>query len=73
MLVKKKVYICDACGAVALQEMNLLFGVPLYHMPKGWVAFGKGHLCPICAEVYHRVVYHRVSEKMKREKEEHNI
>ena len=68
MLVKKKVYICDACGAVALQEMNLLFGVPLYHMTKGWVAFGKGHFCPICAEVYHRV-----SEKMKREKEEHNI
>ena len=48
--------------------MNLLFGVPLYHMPKGWFAFGEGHFCPICTEAYHRVL-----EKMKREKEEHNI
>lgn len=68
MLVKKKVYICDTCGAVALQEMDLLFGVPLYHMPKDWVAFGKGHFCPNCAEVCRRV-----SEEVKRENEERNI
>lgn len=63
MLVKKKVYICDHCGAVALQQMDLLFGIPLYHMPKDWIAFGKGHFCPTCAEIYRRV-----SEEVKGEK-----
>lgn len=55
MLVKKKVYICDHCGAVALQPMHLLLGIPLYHMPKDWAALGKEHLCPTCAEIYRRV------------------
>ena len=68
MLVKKKVYICDACEAAALQEMNLLFGIPLYNIPKDWTALGKEHLCPTCSEIYRRV-----SEEVKKEKEEHNI
>ena len=63
MLVKKKVYICDHCGAAALQQMDLLFGIPLHHMPKDWDALGKEHLCPTCAEIHRRV-----SEEVKGEK-----
>lgn len=70
MFVKKKVYICDYCGDAALPRTELLYGVPLDCMPKDWIALGKEHLCPTCAEVYRRV-----SEEVKREreKEEHNI
>lgn len=41
MLKRKRVYICDHCGAVA---------------PEGWTKLGKEDLCPTCSKVYKRFV-----------------
>ena len=40
-LVRRKIYICDHCGAIELAD-RYDYG------PYGWGEFGRNHLCPSC-------------------------
>ena len=45
-LVKRKIFICDHCGAIKLAER---YDCSLaYRLPYGWGEFGRNHLCPSC-------------------------
>lgn len=45
-LVRRKIYICDHCGAIELAER---YDCSLnYRLPYGWGKFGRNHLCPSC-------------------------
>lgn len=45
-LVKRKIFICDHCGAIELAERyDCSFS---YRLPYGWGEFGRNHLCPKC-------------------------
>lgn len=45
-LVKRKIFICDHCGAIKLAERyDCSFS---YTLPYGWGEFGRNHLCPSC-------------------------
>ena len=57
----KKVYICDACGKVELSrtkyEMTPLGDIiKTRPLPSDWAEIGKVHYCPVCHEVYRRVL-----------------
>lgn len=54
MLKRRKVYICDFCGAVALEQTYASFGDTWKGPPENWTALGSEDLCPICAETYRR-------------------
>lgn len=54
MLKRKRVYICDHCGAVALEQTDF-FGTDVWKgAPKGWTKLGKEDLCPTCSKAYKR-------------------
>lgn len=60
MLKRKKVYICDHCGAVALPVTYVFFSDIWTGPPEGWCSLGKKEdLCPICAEAYRRFLHER--------------
>lgn len=45
-LVRRKIYICDHCGAIKLAER---YDCSLdYRLPYSWGEFGRNHLCPSC-------------------------
>lgn len=56
MLKRKRVYICDYCGIVALQETYFFMGDVWKDAPEGWTRLGKADLCPICSKAYKRFV-----------------
>ena len=56
MIKRKRVYICDHCGAVALQEPYFFMEFAWKGAPKGWTKLGKEDLCPTCSKVYKRFV-----------------
>lgn len=44
--LKRKIFICDHCGAIKLAERyDCSFS---YTLPYGWGEFGRNHLCPSC-------------------------
>lgn len=56
MLKRKRFYICDHCGAVALEEPYFFMEFAWKGAPKGWTKLGKEDLCPTCSKVYKRFV-----------------
>lgn len=54
MLKRKRVYICDHCGAIALEEPYFFMEFAWKGAPKGWTKLGKEDLCPTCSKVYKR-------------------
>lgn len=54
MLKHKRVYICDHCGVVALEEIHGFMGDIWKDAPEGWTKLGKENLCPTCSETYKR-------------------
>ena len=55
MLKRKKVYICDFCGAVALEQTYYAgYGDTWKGPPENWTSLGRADLCPICSETYRR-------------------
>lgn len=54
MLKRKRVYICDHCGAVALEETHFFMEFAWKGAPKGWTELGEEDLCPTCSRVYKR-------------------
>lgn len=54
MRAKKWVYICDHCGAVALEETYFFMNSVWKEVPRGWTKLGKEDLCPECSRVYKR-------------------
>ena len=60
MLKRKKVYICDHCGAVDLPVTYASFSDIWKGPPEGWSRLGKKEdLCPICAETYRKFLHER--------------
>lgn len=54
MIKRKRVYICDHCGAVAL-EMFWCAGFDCWKgPPDGWTKLSNEDLCPVCSETYKR-------------------
>lgn len=56
MLKRKRVYICDHCGEIALEEPYFFMEFAWKGAPKGWTKLGKEDLCPTCSKVYKRFV-----------------
>ena len=56
MLKRKRVYICDHCGAVALEKTYFFMTDVWKGAPEGWTKLGKEDLCPTCSKVYKRFV-----------------
>lgn len=54
MLKYKRVYICDHCGAIALQNTYVFMGDVWEGPPDGWTKLGREDICPICSEIYER-------------------
>ena len=63
MLKRKRVYICDHCGAVALEQTYFAIGDSWKGPPSGWGKFVKSDLCPICMEAYERIRAEVIKEK----------
>lgn len=63
MLGRKKVYICDHCGAVALEETYCFYTYVYKDAPEDWTKLGKEDLCPICSETYKRFKNEVLKEK----------
>lgn len=55
MKKRKTVYICDHCGAVALQETHCFMGDTWKGPPDNWTKLGKEDLCPKCSKVYKKL------------------
>lgn len=61
MIKRKRVYICDHCGAMALEEPYFFMefawkGAPK-GAPKGWTELGKEDLCPTCSNKTRQSVF----------------
>lgn len=63
MLKRKRVYICDHCGAVAFEQTYSFMGDVWRGAPEGWTKLGKEDLCPVCSETYKRFKAEIVKEK----------
>lgn len=51
----RKIYICDGCEAIALQQYHY-FGVDVYkEAPEGWGVVGGMDFCPKCYAAYKAV------------------
>lgn len=64
MLKRKRVYICDHCGAVALE---MLWGIQSdcwKGPPDGWTKLDDKDLCPVCSETYKRFRNEVIKEKV---------
>lgn len=55
MKKRKTVYICDHCGAAALQESYFSIDDTWKGPPEYWTKLGKEDLCPKCSEVYKKL------------------
>ncbi len=62
MLRHKRVYICDHCGAVALEQRYFFMDDTWRDAPDGWTRLGREDLCPICSEIYKRFKAENVKE-----------
>lgn len=63
MLKRKRVYICDHCGAVALEHTYYFYGDVFRDAPEGWTKLGKEDLCPVCSEIYQKFKAEVIKEK----------
>lgn len=63
MLKRKRVYICDHCGAIA-PVTQYFQGIPYEGAPAGWTKLGRHEdLCPLCSEIYKRFRNEVIKEK----------
>lgn len=65
MIRKKRVYICDHCGAAALEQTEAFctfYSDTFKTAPEGWTKLGSEDLCPVCSEAYRRFRYEVVKE-----------
>lgn len=72
MLKLKKVYICDHCGAVALQERYCFMEDSWTGPPDDWGRVHNMDLCPKCYQAYKilkKAAEDFVKEKMEEENE----
>lgn len=58
----KRVYICDHCGAVALEATHLFMNSVWKEAPQGWTKLGKEDPCPECSKVYKRFKFEVTGE-----------
>ncbi len=63
MLKRKRGYICDLCGAVALEQTYYFINDSWKGPPEEWGKLGKSDLCPICVETYERIRSEVIKEK----------
>lgn len=63
MLKRKRVYICDHCGAVALEQTYFFMDDVWKDAPEGWTKLGKEDLCPVCSETYEKFKTEVMEEK----------
>lgn len=63
MLKRARVYICDHCGAIALEQNNFFVHDTWKSPPEGWRKLGNEDLCPLCAATYRRFKEETIKEK----------
>lgn len=63
MLKRARVYICDHCGAIALEQNNFFMQDTWKSAPDDWVKLGDKDLCPICADAYRKFREETIKEK----------
>nr|DAD57992.1 MAG TPA: rubredoxin transport protein [Caudoviricetes sp.] len=68
MIKRKRVYICDHCGAVALELTYYAMGDSWKDAPEGWRKLGKEDLCPVCSETYEKFKAEVVKENDNNDK-----
>ena len=56
MIKRRRVYICDHCGAIALEAEYLGINDSYKDASQGWTKLGKEDLCPRCSKEYKRFV-----------------
>lgn len=56
MIKRKRVYICDHCGAVAVEEEHFSMNDRWESAPRDWTITGKEDLCSTCSKIYKRFV-----------------
>lgn len=54
MIKRKRVYICDHCGAVELEVTWFTLLDRWKGPPDGWTKLGKEDLCPVCSAIYEK-------------------
>ena len=54
MVKRKRVYICDHCGAVGLETICFCYLDSWKGPSDGWTKLGSEDLCPVCTETYER-------------------
>ena len=54
MVKRKRIYICDHCGAVGVETTYSFYGDVFKGPPDGWTKLGSEDLCPVCTETYER-------------------
>lgn len=54
MIKRKRVYICDHCGAVALEQVYCFYGDCWKGPPEHWTKLGLEDLCPSCTAIYRK-------------------
>ena len=52
MIKRKTVYICDWCGAIALEDAVFLGYSYKKCKPINWTSHGHDDLCPRCSKLY---------------------
>mgnify|MGYP007081925026 FL=1 len=63
MIKRKRVYICDHCGAAGLEtEYRRYFDI-WKDAPEGWTKLGKEDLCPLCSEIYEKFKQQVMNER----------
>lgn len=65
MLRRKRVYICDRCGFVALEWTWIADRGSRKGPPPDWTKLGKKDLCPMCSVFTKNSSNRLVLEKMK--------
>ena len=63
MLKRARVYICDHCGAVALEQTYCFYGDCRKGPPEHWTKLGDKDLCPTCTTIYRNFKYEVMEEK----------
>ncbi len=54
MIKRKRVYICDHCGVVALEQLHCFMGDCWKGPPENWSKLGNEDLCPLCTATYRK-------------------
>lgn len=63
MIKRKRVYICDNCSAVALEQWHFFYDDCWKGPPDGWTKLGREDLCPLCTAVYRKFKDEAMEEK----------